>query len=187
MKRTFLEELGLDKENIDKIMAEHGKTVNEFKEKADSADGKDKQIELLDKQLKDANKEIKSYKDMNIDDIKKNAKDWETKFNEQKTEMENLKNDTALSLALTKTNAKNAEDLKHFLDLEKLQFNDGQIEGLEEQLKTLQAEKDYLFNPVEDNSSDVDPRFNSHEPPNNEGGNVSHMESTINSIFNSDF
>ena len=36
MKRTFLEELGLDKENIDKIMAEHGKTVNEFKEKAAS-------------------------------------------------------------------------------------------------------------------------------------------------------
>lgn len=184
MKRTFLEELGLDKENIDKIMAEHGKTVNEFKEKAESVEGKDKQIELLDNQLKDANKEIKSYKDMNIDDIKENAKNWETKFNEQKREMEDLKNSTALSLALAKTNAKDAEDLKHFLDLTKLKFNDGEIEGLEEQLKTLQEEKGYLFNPVEDNNNEnVDPRFNAHTPPENNGGNISAMESTINSIF----
>lgn len=184
MKRTFLEELGLEKEAIDKIMAEHGKTVNEFKDKADSADGKDKQIELLDKQLKEANKEIKSYKDMNIEDIKENAKTWETKFNDQKTEMENLKNNTALEIALSKTNAKNAEDLKHFLDPAKLKFQDGKIEGLEEQLKSLQGEKAYLFNPVEDNGNgNVDPRFNAHTPPSNEGGNVSAMESTINSIF----
>lgn len=183
MKRTFLEELGLDKENIDKIMAEHGKTVNEFKEKADNADGKDKQIELLDKQLKEANKEIKSYKDMNVDDIKENAKDWEAKFNEQKNEMENLKNDSVLKLALAKTNAKDAEDLKHFLDLTKLKFNDGQIEGLEEQLKTLQEEKGYLFNPVEDD----DDRFRFYDPPASNGDEKSNMESTIESIFNNDF
>lgn len=182
MKRTFLEELGLEKDAIDKIMAEHGKTVNELKEGGES---KDKQIELLDKQLKDANKEIKSYKDMDVDTIKENAKNWETKFNEQKTEMETLKNDTTLTLALAKTNAKNADDLKHFLDLTKLKFQDGEIGGLEEQLKVLQDEKGYLFNPVEDNANEnVDSRFNAHTPPDNQGGNVSAMESTITSIFN---
>ena len=33
------------------------------------------------KQLEDANKEIKSYKDMDIEGIKKSAADWETKYN----------------------------------------------------------------------------------------------------------
>lgn len=189
MKRTFLEELGLEKEVIDKIMAEHGKTVNEFKDKADSADGKDKQIELLDKQLKEANKEIKSYKDMNIDDIKENAKTWETKFNEQKNEMEDLKKTTALDIALTKTNAKNGEDLKHFLDLDKLKFKDGEIEGLEEQIKVLQEEKDYLFNPVEDSANGNEPtdeRFNFYEPPGSQGDGKSGMAQTIENIFNND-
>ena len=143
----------------------------------------------MDKHLKDANKEIKSYKDMNIDDIKKNAEDWEAKFNEQKNEMENLKNDSALSLALAKTNAKDAEDLKHFLDLTKLKFNDGEIEGLEEQLKTLQEEKGYLFNPVEDGNSNHgnDDRFRFYDPPNSNGDEKSNLESTMESIFKNDF
>lgn len=46
----------------------------------------------LQKQLEDANKTIQSYKDMDIDSIKKSASDWETKYNElvanQKAEKE---------------------------------------------------------------------------------------------------
>lgn len=38
------------------------------------------QADGLDRQLKDANSEIKSYKDMDIDGIKKKAEEWEEKY-----------------------------------------------------------------------------------------------------------
>lgn len=72
MKRDFLKGLGLDDETIDTIMAEYGKNVQKNKETIDE----------LTKQIEDANKEIQSYKDMDIDSIKKSASDWETKYND---------------------------------------------------------------------------------------------------------
>ena len=45
-------------------------------------DGKENDITSLKKQLEDANNEIKSYKDMDIDGIKKSATDWENKYND---------------------------------------------------------------------------------------------------------
>lgn len=82
MKREFLEGLELDKETIDTIMAEYGKTTQGLREERDN----------LKSQLSDANNEIKSYKDMDIDSIKKSADDWKTKYEEmeanQKAEKE---------------------------------------------------------------------------------------------------
>ena len=72
MKREFLEGLELDKETIDTIMAEYGKSTQGLREERDA----------LKTQIEDANKEIQSYKDMDIDSIKKSAEDWETKYND---------------------------------------------------------------------------------------------------------
>lgn len=44
------------------------------------------------KQLEDANKEIQSYKDMDIEGVKKSAKEWEDKYN---TDTQNLKDQLA--------------------------------------------------------------------------------------------
>lgn len=57
----FLKGLELDTETIDSIMAEHGKRLNGLKESN----------EKLKSQLKDVNDELKSFKDMDIDSIKK--------------------------------------------------------------------------------------------------------------------
>ena len=45
-------------------------------------DAKITELDGVKQQLADANTEIKSYKDMDIDGIKQSAKDWETKYNE---------------------------------------------------------------------------------------------------------
>jgi len=45
MTREELKALGLTDEQIDKIMASHGKALNEVKEKADRVDGLESQIE----------------------------------------------------------------------------------------------------------------------------------------------
>ena len=48
----------------------------------DKFDSKENEVNTLKKQVEDANNEIKSYKDMDIEGIKKSASDWETKYND---------------------------------------------------------------------------------------------------------
>lgn len=92
MKREFLEGLELDKETIDTIMAEYGKTTQGLREERDN----------LKSQLSDANNEIKSYKDMDIDSIKKSADDWKTKYEEMEA---NQKAEKEKSVREERTNA----------------------------------------------------------------------------------
>lgn len=92
MKREFLEGLELDKETIDTIMAEYGKSTQGLREERDN----------LKTQIDDANKEIQSYKDMDIESIKKSASDWETKYNEL---VENQKAEKEKSIRDERTNA----------------------------------------------------------------------------------
>lgn len=82
--REFLKGLELEDETIDTIMVEHGKLVTKDKE----------EITNLKKQVEDANKEIQSYKDMDIDSIKQSATDWEDKYNKLITEQEEAKKES---------------------------------------------------------------------------------------------
>lgn len=92
MKREFLEGLELDKETIDTIMAEYGKSTQGLREERDN----------LKTQIDEANKEIQSYKDMDIDSIKKSADDWKTKYEEMEA---NQKAEKEKSIRNERTNA----------------------------------------------------------------------------------
>lgn len=83
MKVEFLKGLGLTDEQIQSIQAESGKEIQKHKDdyaalKAEN----DSQKELLE----NANKEISSYKDMDIEGIKKSAEDYKTKYEEAEKE-----------------------------------------------------------------------------------------------------
>ncbi len=67
-------------------------------------------------------------------------------------ELERVKKDAeeyrfqgALEVALLKNHAKNTKAVKALLDLENLNFDGKEIVGLEEQIKKLKEENDYLF------------------------------------------
>ena len=92
MKREFLEGLELNKETIDTIMAEYGKTTQGLREERDN----------LKTQVEDASKKIQSYKDMDIDSIKKSADDWKTKYEEMEA---NQKAEKEKSIRNERTNA----------------------------------------------------------------------------------
>ncbi len=92
MKREFLEGLNLDKGAIDSIMAEYGKTTQSLRDERDT----------LKSQLNDANNEIQSYKDMDIESIKKSADDWKTKYEEMEA---NQKAEKEKSIREARTNA----------------------------------------------------------------------------------
>lgn len=77
MKREFLKDLGLEDEVINKIMTENGKDIEKHKTEKDAYKTKyDDTKKLLD----DANTTIQSYKDMDVEGIKKSAEDWKTKY-----------------------------------------------------------------------------------------------------------
>ena len=58
MKREFLEELGLEKEVIDKIMAEHGKTIQSLKQEQEVFDQLKNEKEQLEQQLQELNDKL---------------------------------------------------------------------------------------------------------------------------------
>ncbi|MDO5714824.1 MAG: phage scaffolding protein [Tissierellia bacterium] len=182
MKREFLEGLGLEKEVIDKIMAENGNDINKEKEKLKI---KEKELKVANEKLDEANRTIASYKDMDIDEIKQSAEDWKGKYEEAKEKMENIKNDATLTKALTEINTIDPELLKLTLDHEMLKYDDGKVIGLEEQIKSIKEAKPYLFKTEEGRENPPDPLggLHPHVPPTPQGGANSDMAATINSIF----
>lgn len=151
MKREFLEGLGMEKEKIDAIMAEHGKTVESHKTKAtelnDSLEGLKKQLADRDKDLK----ELKKQADGN-EEFKTKFTELESKYNKEKADFEQKLKDTQLSSALKLALAGKVHDadlVAGLIDKTKIELgDDGSVtKGLEEQIKTLQESKSFLFVP----------------------------------------
>lgn len=103
----------------------------------------------LETQLKAANKQIEDFKGMDIDGIKKAADDWKLKAEKAETDAQAkitaLQFNSALEIALSKSGAKSAKALKGLLDMDKIKFENDTLSGLDEQLKTIKEENDYLF------------------------------------------
>jgi membrane protein involved in colicin uptake len=79
MKREDLKAMGLTDEQIDKIMAENGKDIEKYKSESETLKATNEQQKT---QLEEANKQIESFKGMDIEGIKKAADDYKTKFEE---------------------------------------------------------------------------------------------------------
>lgn len=131
MKRSFLEELGLEKAVIDKIMDANGKDINKVKSENDSQ-------ELL-RQISDLKNEL------------------EEKEAVHKAQMDNVIRDNAVSIALTKAKAKTEKAVKALIDMDKISVEDGKVSGLEEQLEKLINSEDtkYLFDNIVPVGTDI--------------------------------
>ena len=67
MERKFLEELGLDKEAIDKIMAQHGKDIEAHKTTAENA-AKDR--DSYKGQLDEVSKKLKAFDGVDVEALR---------------------------------------------------------------------------------------------------------------------
>lgn len=94
------EKVKLSSEEIKAILAEHGKTVTTETDKVKQS--LNETISNYQNQLKTANDTIQSYKDMDIDSIKKSADDWKTKYEEMEA---NQKAEKEKSIRNERTNA----------------------------------------------------------------------------------
>lgn len=167
MKREFLTELGLEAEKIDKIMAEHGKTVNQYKS---DADNKATELSDLRQQIKD--------RDAQLEELGKKAQGNEellTQINELKTKNEQTANeyqakldkqafDFALDRALANNNARNSKAVKALLNVDSIKLDGETLLGLDDQLKALRESDAYLFTDDKPGISGREP--NNPNPPN---------------------
>lgn len=151
MNRAFLEGLGLDKESVDKIMGEHGKSVESQKAKVtdlttERDDYKD-QLAQRDKDLKDLEK-----KAAGSEELKTQLTDLQTKYDTEKGEYEQKLKDTQLASAIKLALAGKVHDTDiatTLLDKALIELDtEGKVtKGLDEQLKILQESKPFLFVP----------------------------------------
>ena len=161
MKRKFLEDLGLEKEVIDKIMTENGADIEAEKAKTLEATTK---LEDANTQLSEANNTIKDLKKNNADNeaLQTKITDYENTIKTQKAEYEakvrNLTLDGAIEKALSGAKAKHVDLLSTKIDREKLIISeDGKVSGLDEQLTGLKETYKDLFE--EEKAQDPPPTF----------------------------
>lgn len=142
MKREYLKSLELSEEIIDKIMDENGKDVEAVKNKYADYDN-------IKVQLKEANKQIENFKNMDIDKIKQAADDWKSKFDKSKQEhqrqLEELIKETAIKTAIA-DKAQDIDIVAKLFDTDKITVDEtGRVSGVDEQLTAMQESKKFLF------------------------------------------
>lgn len=149
MNREFLKEQGLSDEQIDAVMKEHGKTLNDAKAKADKVGGLESQITDLQGQIEDRDGQLEELKKVDpeelqaeIDRLKELNETTSTEYQEK---LDKQAFDHALSDALKNAKVRNPKAVKALLDTESIKLDGEKLLGLDDQLTALKESDDYLF------------------------------------------
>ncbi len=85
---------------------------------------------------------VKKFDGVDIEKLKKDAADWETKYN---TDISAMKLDSALNMALVEAKVKNPKLARAGLDMSIIKLDGDKLLGLSEQLEALKKSDGYLF------------------------------------------
>ena len=148
MKRKFLEDLGLEADVVEKIMAEAGKDTTALKAKVDDLT---EQINVKDTTISEKNKKIAEFEKVDIDAIKKEQ--FELGKAEGSKEIEEFKKQNAINKAYEqefevdgkKYKVKDKKGLQGYLDNEKIKYENDKVTGLVEQFAEIVKTSPYLF------------------------------------------
>lgn len=147
MKTETLKSLGLTDEQIKSVMEENGKDIAREQNAKVTIE---KELTDTKTLLDDANKQIDSFKGMDIESIKKSAEEYKTKYEEadkkSKQDLAELKKTHAIDLALLNTHhAKNIKSVKANLNLENIKLDGDKLIGFDDQVELLKKSDSYLF------------------------------------------
>lgn len=148
MKRKFLEDLGLEADVVEKIMAEAGKDTTALKAKVDDLT---EQVNVKDTTIAEKNKKIAEFEKVDIDAIKKEQ--FELGKAEGSKEIEEFKKQNAINKAYEqefevdgkKYKVKDKKGLQGYLDNEKIKYENDKVTGLVEQFAEIVKTSPYLF------------------------------------------
>ncbi|KMW13730.1 phage scaffolding protein [Enterocloster citroniae] len=148
MKRKFLEDMGLTKEQVDSIMAENGSDIESAKGDLEQTKA---ELEQTKTQLQERDTQMETLKNStgDMDALKQQIaslqSDNQATKEKYEADMKELKLSTSIKLALGDS-AQDADLVAGLFDKSKLILSDdGKITGLDEQLKTIKESKPFLF------------------------------------------
>ena len=172
MKRAFLQSLGIeDKEIIDKIMDENSSDIGKAKGELETYKNK---VTELEGQIKDKDNELETMKKSvgdttalsdQIEQLKKDNADLTTQLNTQVTQLQKTH---AIESGVRDAKAKNVKAVMALLDMDKITYTDGKLEGLDTQLETLIKDEgsSFMFGEAIPTIAGTNPS----NPPSNGGG-----------------
>ena len=140
--------MGLDKDQVNTIMAEFGKSVNGLKEQVDTLtaerDNYKNQVENGNKQLDEMKANIKDN-----DELKSQIADLQGQLKESqenaKAELLSVKKNNAINNALREAHVRDNKAIMPFLNTDEIKFNDDGLTGLKGQLEELQKSLDLML------------------------------------------
>lgn len=139
MQRKFLEELGLEKETIDKIMTENGNDINREKTTANE----------LKTQLDTATERLKGFDGVDVTDLKsqisKLTADLDAANQKHQAEIADRDFNDKLSAFAKEAKAKNLKAVLPFLDVEALKGSKNQDEDIKAAFEDVKKDNGYLF------------------------------------------
>lgn len=154
MNTEDLKKLGLNDEQVKEVMALKGEAIKAEQAKQQATiDEITAERDSLNEQIAQRDTDIKALKKASgaNEELSSKLSDLQAKYDaDTKALSETLattKLNSAISEALGKTSARDPQDLKAFLNMDDIKLEeDGSIAGLNDQIKTLQESKAYLFN-----------------------------------------
>lgn len=103
-------------------------------------DAKQKELDAANTTITNLQDTVKKYDGVDVEGLKKAAKDWETKYN---ADIQAMQKDNAVDMAILNAKGKNTKAIKALLNLENVTLKDGKLEGLD--LEAIKKSDPYLF------------------------------------------
>lgn len=151
MNRETLQKFGLTDDQVNQVMAEHGKDLEKSKATESELEQLKQQNTDLTSQIGDRDKQLKdlSGKADGNEELQTQIKALQDQNKQAKTDYESnlsqLKRDGAIELALREAQSKNPNAVKALLNGDIITVDDDGVHGLKEQLEQLQTSDAYLF------------------------------------------
>jgi chromosome segregation ATPase len=149
MKRDFLKNLGIeDKEIIDKILDENSADIGRAKGELETYKTK---VTTLEADIKTKDSEIATLSKTkgDVDELNNKIAQLESEKNELTTKLGTettaLKRTHAIENGVRDAKAKNVKAVMALLDIDKITYEDGELNGLSDQLESLKTNEDTSF------------------------------------------
>ena len=146
MERKFLEELGLDKESVDRIMAQHGKNIEAYKAAAENA-AKDR--DTYKGQLEEVSNKLQAFAGVDIEalrgEVETLKKDIATKEANHQAQLADRDFQALLMAEITEAKGKKPKAIAALLDIDALKASKNQKEDTAAAIKALAESDAYLF------------------------------------------
>ena len=143
MQRKFLEDLGLDKETVDKIIDENGSDIEKARSKAET------ERDNYKSQLETAQDALKEFEGVDVKDLQGKIQQLNDTLSQKETEYQakiaDMEFDAKLSELLKQSGVKNAKAAKALLDLDTLKASKNQDADIKAAVDTCKEENGYLF------------------------------------------